>query len=251
MKGHGIIKNLFFFFILLINPILFAQNTIDNNNFDDDYLDFGMAEGITIFGERPKEFEPETTEAYILNQLNGTPTQRAQFIETDLLKEAGFRRTGNVRFRKTSASEKALSVVYGIGHAFGGIIPMKPFREVEYERLPNGVFYSFETVIDSSELQNISPDVLSAIKLEYMLQIHFCNGIVYSNNANYYTEENINRFETLILELPEYSEYLWQIKERFLNIELPKIKKAYERHTNPSEDNTRALENLNNSWGSF
>jgi len=121
---------------------------------------------------------------------------------------------------------------------------MKPFFEIDYERLPNGVFYSFQTIINSSKLNNISPVVLTIMEIEYMLQIEFTNGFLINNNINYYTEENIRKFERLILSLPEFPENINIIRERFLNIELPKIKQALERHNNPSENYLRALENL-------
>jgi hypothetical protein len=93
-------KSILIVLLLIINTIIHGQNTID-----DGYLDFGMDEGITIYGERLREFNSETLEAYILTQLNGTILERKQFIETGFLEEAGFRRTGNVKYRRTKASE--------------------------------------------------------------------------------------------------------------------------------------------------
>ena len=208
-----------------------------------------MAGVITVYGEMPQEFSPESFEANALTALNGTPSKRREFIENDFLKNAGFRRTGNIRFRRTDASEKALSVLHGILHPFSfGIVPTKPLLEIEYERLPIGVFYSFQTIIESSGLNDISSDVLLVMELEYMLQIEFCNGVLTRYHVNYYTNENISKFEKLIHDLPEYPENIQRLRERYLNIELPKIKQALERHNNPSENYLRALGNLGNTF---
>jgi hypothetical protein len=212
---------------------------------DDFYYDFGMGEGITIFGERPVEYPPDSIESYVLSLVNGIESNRKQFIQTDFLEEAGFRRTGNVRYRQTTGSEKASSILYGIAHVFTlGIVPMRPFTEIEYGRLPNGQYYDFNLIISSSRFRYASPEVLIIIELEYKLQIEFCFGIVIQDNQNYYTEENINRFEELIMRLPEYPESILSARNRFIN-ELQKIKAAYERWRNPSEDQIRAIQNLN------
>ena len=235
--------------ILLFVPMVvvcsgvFAQEPHDD--LYDDYYDFGISGGITIFGERPSEYASESTEANILSALNGSPSDRKNFIENDLLHNAGFRSTANLRYRRTDGTEKALSVLHGIGRVLSfGIVPMKPFFEVDYGRLPNGVYFSFETVISSSELNDISPDVLAVMKIEYKLQIEFGNGFLSNSNRNYYTQENINRFEMLILDLPELPESIGQLKERYLNNALPAIKRSFERHNNPGDDWLQALENL-------
>jgi hypothetical protein len=135
--------------------------------------------------------------------------------------------------------------VYGIGHAFSfGIIPMKPFLEIDYDKLPKGKYYTFESIIDTSKFKNASPEVLTIVKLEYMLQIFFCNGIIIRDNIDYYTDENINNFEELILSLPDSPESIKVVKNRFFN-ELEKIKKSLERYRNPSDNNLKAIENLN------
>ncbi|MDR0447079.1 MAG: hypothetical protein LBH07_00250 [Treponema sp.] len=204
-----------------------------------------MAGGITVFAERPHDFTPESIEVNVLSALNGTLTERKIFIENDLLQNAGFRRTGNVRYRKTDGTEKALSILHGIGRLFSfGIVPLKPFSEIDYNQLPKGVYYTFQTVINSSEFNNISSLVLTIMEIEYKLQIEFNNGILYSDNINYYTEENINDFEKLIIDLPEFPEKIKQIRDRFLNFELPKIKRSLEKHNNQSENYLRAIENL-------
>jgi hypothetical protein len=123
---------------------------------------------------------------------------------------------------------------------------MLPFSEVDYARLPRGQYYSFESVIIHSEFNDLSLEVYNMLKLEYMLQIEFVNGIVINDSLHYYTEENIQTFENLILSLPDSPENIRQFKERYLNIELPKIKRAIYRYNNPSENYLRAMENL---WG--
>ena len=228
-----------FFLLLLIGASAFSQET--NNDIEDEYIYLWDTEGITIFGE----FSSDSIEAEVLTILNGSLSNRKQFIESNLLEDAGFRRTANVRYRKSDTSEKTSSVFHGIAHALSfGIVPMKPFFEIDYDRLPRGEYYSFESVIISSEFNDISENVLSVLELEYMLQIEFCNGILFEYNKNYYTEENINKFESLILNLPNSPESIWQLKERYLNIELPRIKNALERYNNPSEDYLRAIQNL-------
>jgi len=209
-----------------------------NNGIDESYHDFGLSGGLTIFAER------SPIETFVLNQINGPPSDRKTFIETEFLEEAGFRRTGNVKYRKTETSEKVSSVLHGIGHLLSfGIIPMKPFSEIDYDRLPRGVYNNFESVFVKSKFNNVSLEVQTIMKLEYMLQIEFCNGVMAEDSIHYYTDENINNFEKLTLTLPDYPENIKQAKDRFL-IELEKIKAALERHKNPSENQLRAIENL-------
>jgi hypothetical protein len=233
--------------LLLLIFVLFIPNTnySQENDIDDEeeYYEFFMAEGITIYGER------SPTETRILSALNSSLSSRRNFIENDLLDNSGFRRTANVRYRKTDASEKGLSILHGFGSLFSfGLIPMKPFFEIDYARLPRGQYYPFESVIIHSEFNSLSLDVYNVLKLEYMLQIEFANGIVISDTMNYYTDENIEKFENLILSLPDFPENIRQIKERYLNIELPKVRRAIYRYNNPSENNLRAIENLRNSF---
>jgi len=238
-------KNIICVLLLFTHIILCAEEISDNENIGDEYFDFGTAEGITIYRERPEDFDSASIEAYILRQLNGSSLDRKEFIEEKFLERAGFRRTANVRFRKTERNEKALSVLHGIGRMMSfGIIPMKPFFEVEYAQLPKGEYYRFENVIYASEFKNISPEILNVIELEYMLQIEFSNGILRKDNLNYYSDENIKKFESLVLKLPDYPESIGRIKERYLN-ELARIKNAFERLKNPSEDYLKALQNLN------
>ena len=233
--------------LLLLIFVLFIPNTnySQENDIDDEeeYYEFFMAEGITIYGER------SPIETRILSALNSSLSSRRNFIENDLLDNSGFRRTANVRYRKTDASEKGLSILHGFGSLFSfGLIPMKPFFEIDYARLPRGQYYPFESVIIHSEFNSLSLDVYNVLKLEYMLQIEFANGIVISDTINYYTDENIEKFENLILSLPDFPENIRQIKERYLNIELPKVRRAIYRYNNPSENNLRAIENLRNSF---
>ncbi|MCL2800475.1 MAG: hypothetical protein FWD28_01775 [Treponema sp.] len=200
-----------------------------------------------MFGERLQEFAPESIEGSILSILNGSLSERVQFIRNVVLGNAGFRPLGNTRFRRTDGAEKTLSVLHMVtrGITFGFLpMPARPFSEIEYERLPDGVFYSFQTVISSSDLHNVSPIVLLVLEIEYKLQIEFANGLLLANNRNYLTEENISIFEKLIFELPEYPESIQRLRERYLNIELPRIRNSLERHLNPSENHLRALENL-------
>jgi len=225
-----------FFLIMTI----YAQETGNNEDLNDEYNDFGMAGGITIYGQRP-------IDEYVLEQINGSLSDRKQFIETDFLEESGFRRMGNVKYRKTEASEKALSVLHGFGHLFSfGIVPMLPFFEIEYDKLPRGKVYSFESVFIKSNFKDVTPEVLTVIELEYMLQIEFWNGIITQDNLDYYTDENINKFERKILGLPNFPENIYKAKERYLN-ELRRIKAALERRGNQSENSLRALQNLGDS----
>jgi hypothetical protein len=120
---------------------------------------------------------------------------------------------------------------------------MRPFIEIEYGILPNGQYYDFNLIISSSQFRYASPEVLIIMELEYKLQIEFCYGIAIRDNQNYYTDENINKFEELIMRLPEYPESILLARNRFLN-ELQKIKAAHERRKNPSENQLRAIYNL-------
>ena len=122
---------------------------------------------------------------------------------------------------------------------------MKPFFEEEYDKLPKGEFYNFYTVLMKNELRNVSKEIQIIMELEYKLQIEFCNGILIENwNIKYYTDENIKYFEQLIMLLPETMEDIKTIKERFCEIELPKIKSALDRYKNPSELYLQARKNL-------
>ena len=227
--------------LLFLSQSVYSQENDIHN--EDEYYEFWMEKGITVYGDRL------ATEAKIIDALNGSLSNRKDFIESDLLENAGFRRTGNIKYRKTEASEKGLSILHGFGAILSfGIVPLKPFFEIDYDKLPKGQYYSFEAVIIYSELKNISLDVYNTLKLEYMLQIEFANGIVIESTLKYYTEENIEKFEKLILSLPDSPENIGQIKERYMKIELPKIKRAFNRYNNPSEDYLRAVENLRNSF---
>jgi hypothetical protein len=260
-------KQIFFVVLLFIYIPLFSQelnNEADNNKTintnsiteESEFYDFGTDDGITIYANHPKEeFPGGTVEHYVLEKLAGSPADQKEFIENDFLEKAGFRRAGNIKHRKSTGGEKALSVWHGIARVLSfGIVPMKPFSEIEYEKLPDGEFYKFKSVLVRSEYLDISPEVLIVMELEYMLQIEFCSGILIPNhNINYYTEEHIHKFEQLALNLPDYPESIKKLKERYLHIELGKIKSALERYKNPSENHLRALENLGDSlktiWG--
>jgi len=222
----------------------------DYDDYNEEYYDIGGYGAISIIGERPPEYEPESIEAIVLSSLNGSLPERKNFIENNLLENAGFRRTGNVRYRKTDGGEKTLSVLHGVANLLSfGVVPMKSFSEVDYGRLPDGEYYTFQSVIGSSGLKDILPEVLVVLELEYMLQIEFCYGILIENNKRYYTKENMEKFEILILKLSDYPESIKQLKERYLDIELPKIKNALERYNNPSENYLQALENLKDIRG--
>jgi hypothetical protein len=160
--------------------------------------------------------------------------------------KSGFRKAGNVKFRKTTGEEKASSVLHGIFHAFlPRVVPEKPLLEVEYDKLPEGEVYNFYAVLIKNDLVNVSKEIQTIMELEYKLQIEFSNGILMENsNIKYYTEKNIEYFERLILSLPDTTEDIKTIKDRFLNIELPKIKSALERYENPSELYIQARKNL-------
>ena len=227
--------------LLLINAVIYAQEASDTH-----YYDSGMAEEIIIQGE--KEYDAGSVEAHVLNRINGTVSDRKRFIETEFLEDSGFRRTGDVKYRKTNAEEKTFSALQGLVHLFSlGLVPIKPFFEVEYDRLPKGDHYRFESVIIKNNLINAAPEVLTIVELEYMLQVEFCYGIALQDNVKYYTDENIKKFEKLISKLPDYPESVKKAKTRYSN-ELKSIKAALERYNNPSENYLRALQNLGKSF---
>lgn len=209
---------------------------------EDEYSYYGFSEGIIIYGDQ------NNLENNIIEVLNKGQEERKAFIEEELLVNSGFRRTANARFRGTTGGEKTLSVFHGIFHALSlGIVPMKPFLEEEYDRLPKGEYYNFYSVLINSDLKNVSLEIQKIMELEYKLQIEFSNGVLIENwNLKYYTEENIEIFERLILSLPDEMDDIRSIKERFFNIELPKIKSALYRYLNPSESYIQARENLRN-----
>jgi len=222
--------------LLLIFPV-YAQEAGDA-----DY-DFGIAEGLTIYGHRPKD-------EYVLERINGTTSERREFIETEFLEKSGFKKNGNAKFRKTTSLEKAESVFADLANSITlgfARAPKKPFSEIEYDRLPKGEVYKFEAVFVKSGYNDVSPEVLAVIELEYMLQIEFCGGIILQDNLRYYTDENINKFEKLINGLPDFPESISQAKERYL-MELQKIKNAFERCKNPSENYLMAVKNLEDSF---
>jgi hypothetical protein len=234
--------------------ILLCQRSFSDELHDDNYYNLESPEGITLYGD-PDKYERENK---ILEALNQGPKKRKIFIEEELLVKSGFRRTGNVKFRETTGGEKGVSVIQAAARALFNFIPaqarpffqeedipMKPFFEEEYDRLPKGYLYNFYSVLIKNELQNVSREIQIIMELEYKLQIEFCNGIVIKDwNMNYYTEENIRYFEGLIMALPETMETIRAIKERFRDIELPRIKSALERHNNPSELYLQARKNL-------
>ncbi|MDR0643221.1 MAG: hypothetical protein LBG07_12285 [Treponema sp.] len=242
-------KKILFVLALFVYQVAFAEGPADSvlpTQTEEDYQDYGSTEGVTFYDTR-SHFPPELTEAYILIRLNGLSGDREQFIKEDLLKNAGFRSTANVKFRKTNGAEKAISVLYGINHAFSlGLVPMSPFFEVDYARLAPNNFYTFQSIVPNGQLEDISPAVRTAMELEYMLQVEFSNGILIRRyNVDNYTEENIAKFETLALSLPDdVSPELNRLKDRYLNEDLPRIRAALERYKNPSELATIARRNL-------
>jgi hypothetical protein len=234
--------------MLLLTQYIFSDESSGDvssqEHFEDEYYDYETTEGITIYGEREK------IEDKIIEILNKEQETRKEFIEEELLIKSGFRRSANVKFRKTTDKEKALSVLHGLfAIATAGAVPVKPFTEVEYDRLPDGEFYNFYTILFNSDLKNISLEVQRIMELEYKLQIEFANGTLIENwNVKYYTEENIGKFERLILSLPDTMDDIRPIKERFLNIELPKVKTALYRYLNPSELYIQARKNLSDMF---
>jgi hypothetical protein len=233
--------------LLLLTQYAFSQDRPEGA-----YADYGSSEGITIYGDRERiERENE-----IIAALNKGQKERREFIEDALLRKSGFGRTANVRFRNTTAGEKSVAVVQGILHAIFrdllrgalGIIPMKPFLEEEYDRLPKGEFYDFYSILINSDLKDVSLTVQSIMELEYKLQVEFSDAALIENwNVKYYTEKNIAKFEQLILSLPDSIDDIRHIKERFLTIELPRIKSALYRYLHPSELYIQARKNLSDS----
>ncbi|GHV30590.1 hypothetical protein AGMMS4952_17820 [Spirochaetia bacterium] len=229
--------------LLFVSLLSFAEDPPDTLD-EEDYYDYGMAEGIIIYGE----FPPESVEAGILARINGLSKDREQFIEEDLLRGAGFQRNANAKFRPTTGEEKALSVWHGVFKILSlGLVPIpqKPFKELEYAKLPMGEFYGFDAVIYASPLKDVPAEVRTAMELEYMLQVEFCNGAVIRDwNQNYYTEKNITKFEELAKSLPESPPSIKQLKDRYLDKDLPGIKAALEHFNNPGENFLRAMENF-------
>jgi hypothetical protein len=215
---------------------------------EENYYDYGTSGGLTVYDKNPQpEFPVKLTERYILIKLTGLPDDREQFIKDDLLKNAGFRSTANARFRKTNGMEKGTSLLHGFVHAFSfGVIPMAPFFEVDYGRLPQGEFYMFDTIVPGDWFKNMPPEIRKAIELEYMLQAEFSNGILIRNyNAENYSEKNIAKFEALAMSLPDdVSPEIKQLKDRYLNEDLPRIRAALERYKTPTELNLIARQNL-------
>lgn len=212
---------------------------------EEEYYDSGTAKGITLYADR-EEFPPESPEAALVAALNGFPVERERFIKETLLENAGFRPTANVKFRKTTRQEKALALFSGAFHALiPSLVPMKPFYETEYAKLPQGEFYHFESVIYASPLKDVAAEVRTAMELEYMFQIWFGNGVVIQSwNVLYYTGENIARFEALARSLPESPPSIRRLKDRYLGKELPKIQAAWERFQHPDKNTLRTGENL-------
>lgn len=209
-----------------------------------DYQGYGISGGVTVYGT-----SSEALEAGILARLNGFSIDREQFIETELLRKAGFRRDASAKVRRTTGAEKSMALLQGMVHAFLNGIPLQPFFEVEYDGLREGEFYRFDAVIYGNPLGNVSPEVRTAMELEYMLQVEFSDGILIRDwNVNYYTEENIGRFEELARSLPDTSPALQQLKDRYLNDALPRIRAALERYRNPSESALRARLNLSDGF---
>jgi hypothetical protein len=239
--------------LLLLASHTFSDEALDDavpqDRLEDAYADYGFSEGITIYGDT----ERIARENAIIAALNKGQKERERFIEDELLKKSGFRRTANVKFRKTTGAEKAVSVLQSIYHAilldlflgFLGSVPQKPFLEEEYDRLPRGEFYNFYAVLINSDLKNVSLAVQKVMEAEYTLQIKFSNGAAIENwNAKYYTEENVEKFEQLIVSLPDSTDDFRRIKERFLTIELPRVKSALFRYLNPDESYIQARNNL-------
>jgi hypothetical protein len=253
MKKLLIVSVLFTIYLAAFAEDLKDSDTASTTTIEEDerYYDYENTEGITIYAEDPRlEFPPESAEANILTKLSGSQKERERFIKEDLLEKAGFRGTANVKFRKTNGSEKAWSVLHGMMHIFSlGAVPVKPFSEIEYARLPQGEFYKFDSVVYASQFRDVSPVVRTAFELEYMLQVDLLDGnLIQNRNLNYYTEENIGKFTGLALSLPDSPPGIKQAKDRYLNVELPKIKAALERFKNPSENALRARENLGDSF---
>jgi hypothetical protein len=217
-----------------------SESILEQAGEEGEYQDYDISGGVTVYGG-----SSESLEAGILARLNGFSVDREQFIEGELLRNAGFHRGANARVRATTGREKSMALLQGMVHAFLGGIPLRPLFEVRYGDLPEGVFYRFETVIYGNPLGNVSAEVRTAMELEYMLQVEFCDGVLIRDwNVNYYTEENIDYFEELARSLPDTSPAIQQLKDRYLNDALPRIRGALERYRNPSESALRARQNL-------
>jgi hypothetical protein len=241
-------KKILIVLTLVMSQVTFAEGILDTAAAQnkETYHDYGTSTGVTVY-EALSKFPSELTETYILMRLTGLSDDREQFIRKDLLKNAGFRNTANVKFRKTDGTEKMLSVLHGVSHAFSlGIVPIKSFFEADYAKLPQGEFYTFESVVPENQLEDISPEVLASIELEYMLQVEFSNGVLIRQyNVDNYTKENIAKFEELAMSLPDdVSPEIKQLKDRYLNEDLPRIKGALERYKNPTELDLIARQNL-------
>jgi hypothetical protein len=232
--------------LLLLASHAFSDEALDDavpqDRLEDAYFDYGFSEGITIYGD-PERIARENA---IIAALSKGQREREQFIEDELLEKSGFRRTANVKFRKTTGAEKAVSVLHYLFFLCTlGVVPTKPFLEEEYDRLPRGEFYNFYAVLIKSDLKNVSLAVQKIMEAEYTLQIEFSNGMAIENwNAKYYTEENVEKFEQLILSLPDSTDDIRRIKERFLTVELPRVKSALFRYANPDESYIQARKNL-------
>ncbi|MDR1278611.1 MAG: hypothetical protein LBK02_07660 [Treponema sp.] len=242
-------------FILFICQGIYAENldgaaieVLKNIPEDNGYVDYGTSEGITIYADQPKpEYPPESIEANILTKLNGFSSDREQFIKEDLLKSTGFSRTADIKFRESNGTEKTLSILHGIFHTIiPRTVPMKPFFEVEQIRLPKGTVFNFEVIFYNSTFKDVSVEVRKVMELEYMYQMEFRHGVLGKNdNLNYYTEENIAKFENLALSLPDTPQSIKDLKDRYLHDYVPGIKTALERFQTPGENYLRAIENLN------
>ncbi|MDR1858767.1 MAG: hypothetical protein LBQ69_04785 [Treponema sp.] len=240
--GKQQVRKLVFIAVFFINPVIYPQEADENT--DDSYHDFGAAGSITVYGDRA--LDPESIDAYVVNQLNGSRSERRRFIERDFLEKSGFRRTGNAKFRRTTAGESAQAVLHELTRLMTlGLAPVRklPLGEMEYGVLPRGNHYPFEQVLARSTFHGVSPEVSTLLKLEYMLHIGFSDGLVYQDSIQYYTDSNINQFGELIASLPDYPESIRSAKTRYAN-ELLRIKAALERYRNPSENYTRARHNL-------
>jgi len=102
------VRRLVLIALFLTHSIIYPQEA--NEYIDDNYHDFGTAESITVYGEH--QLDPESIDVHVVNRLNGSASERRQLIERDFLEESGFRRTGNAKFRKTTAGENALAVLH-------------------------------------------------------------------------------------------------------------------------------------------
>lgn len=227
--------------IILIICSLLQNNLFSQEYIEDDFFYYDLFEGITIYGDQ------NILENKILDTLTKGQKERKAFIQEDLLSNSGFKKSADAKIRDVPIAEKTASLfLHGIFDFLTlGLVKTKPLTEPEYDNLPEGEFYNFYVVLIQSELKDVSLEIQKIMELEYKLQIEFCNGVLMERkNKKYYTEENIKSFEQLILSLPDDIDDIKQIKERFLNIELPKIKSALYRYLNPSESYLQARENF-------